>query len=257
MTKQSTCITAVVSVLLSACGGGGDGSGGATANPAPTNASPGGVWVRSAAPGVPGITGLVTETGEFHFLRDDGVQFFGTLSTSGNSVSGSLTGVTPIGFVFPGGSTTGTGTFSGTVQARTSLTGTVNFTTSGTTDVSNISYTFDPIYNRTSSLATIAGNYRDPSTNAVVNVNSNGVIFSQDAVTGCVINGTVSIINSSYNAYRVEYTFSSCRGLQANLNGTTARGLGAIDNTVAPEQVIIGVVNGQAGYSLVGRFPRI
>jgi len=203
------------------------------------------------------IVGLVAEPGEFHFIRSDGTQFFGNLNVSGGGVSANFTGAAPAGFVFADGSTTGTGSLSGTIQSRISLNGTLNFTTSrGNATTSNISLTFNPVYNRASSLTTIAGNYRDTSTNAVVNVNSNGVVFSQDASTGCVINGTVATINAAYNAYRVEYSFSGCRPPYGLLNGTTARGLATLDNTETPERVIIGVVNGSAGYSLAGSFPR-
>ena len=116
--------------------------------------------------------------------------------------------------------------------------------------------TFNTIYSRPSSLATIAGNYREPTLNAVVNVNTNGVGFAQSASTGCVMNGSVGIIDARFNAYRVEYTFASCRGSYAHLNGTTARGIGTLDNSTSPERAIIGVVNTVANYSLVLVAPR-
>jgi hypothetical protein len=246
---------ATISLALVACGGGGSDSGNTSL--APANASPGGIWTGIDSFTNLQLIGLVTETGEFHFLRSDNLQTFGTVSVSGNNVSGNLTGATPVGTSFPDGSTTGTGTFSGTVQARSSLTGTVTFRTAGgTSTTSNISLTFNPIYNRPSSLATIAGNYRDPSTNAVISVTSNGAVFEQDAVTGCVINGTISIINATYNAYGVQYTFASCRGSYTILNGTTANGIGTLDNTVSPEVAIIAVVNATAGYALTEKFQR-
>jgi hypothetical protein len=254
---------AVIALIgcLTACGGGGDGGTTATASapPAPpTNASPGGVWNGTDAASGLSITGLVTETGEFHFLRSDGIQYFGTMTVTGNAATANFTGVVPAGYQYPDGSLTGTGTLTGTIQARTSISGTASFTTArgAASPSSNLTLSFNPIYNRSSSLSAIAGNYRDPDTNSVINVNSNGVIFAQDAVTGCVINGSAAIVNASYNAYRLEYNFSGCRGSRAYLNGTTARGLGGLDNTTTPERVVIGVVNATAGYSLVGSYPR-
>lgn len=85
----------------------------------------------------------------------------------------------------------------------------------------------------------------------VVNVNANGVIFSQDASTGCVINGQVSIIDSRYNAYRVQYSYSSCVAANAFLNGTTMRGIATLDNTAPPDEFIIAGVTGTAGSTRV------
>ncbi|MCZ8130766.1 MAG: hypothetical protein O9284_05640 [Steroidobacteraceae bacterium] len=250
---------------LSACGGGSSSPGGLSGvtppppAPAPAPPSPGGIW-RGTNPATNlQLLGLVTETGEYHFLQEDGVQYFGTVAVAANgAASGTFTGVVPFGFTFPDGSLTGTGTItSGTVTARSRLQLSTSFWTSrGTTTTSAFTLNFDPLYNRPSSLATIAGNYRDPDTGAVINVNGNGVIFSQDPLSGCVINGSVALINASFNAYRIEYRFSGCRGADVALNGTTARGLGTLDNTVSPERAVIGVVNETAGYSLIGAYPR-
>ena len=242
--------------LTVSCGGGGDGSSNQPPPPPPPNASPGGIWVGTTSIGA-NVIGLVTETGEFHFLQDDGIQYFGTVDTSQNDLSADFTGVTEFGTVFADGSTTGTGTLTGTVQQRSTMSGNSTFTTAlGNNTDSTITLSYDDLYERNSSLATVAGNYRNPATNAVVNVDNNGVLFSQDAVTGCVINGTVEVINPSFNAYLVQYRFSSCVGQYASLNDTVANGLGTLDNTVSPEQAIIGVVNGVAGYALTGVFPR-
>ncbi len=255
-------LTACLVALLTAAGCGSGGDGDATGPPiviapGPMNASPGGLW--QGVDGATGLTvlGLVTETGEFHFLRDDGVQFFGALAVSNTTVSGMLTGVTPIGSTFSDGTISGMGTYTGALRERVTLNGSISFQTSaGQSSTSTVNLDFLALYNRDSSLGTIAGNYRDPATNAVVNVSAGGVVFSQDPVTGCIINGTVSIIDARYNAYRVEYSFAGCRGIFMPLNGTTARGLATLDNTALPELAIIGVVNAPAGYSLVQVLPR-
>jgi hypothetical protein len=250
-------LSAVASLsLIAGCGGGG-GSDSGSVTPPPSDASAGGIWEGTEDSTGLEIVGLVTESGEFHFIRSDGVQYFGTAEIDVNTVSADFTGVTPVGTAFPDGSVSGTGTLAGTVQERQSMTGSTTFRTSaGDQTSSDVSLTYNPLYERDSSLGTVAGNYVDPATNAVVNVNGDGTIFSQDAVTGCVINGEVSIIDSAYNAYRIEYEFSGCQGDAAVLNGTMARGLATLDNTVSPEQAVIGVVNAAAGYSLVGRYNR-
>jgi len=56
-------------------------------------------------------------------------------------------------------------------------------------------------------------------------VGSNGGLFSQDSVSGCVLNGTVSVINASYNAYKIQFDYASCTGQAAALNGIQFSGL--------------------------------
>jgi hypothetical protein len=110
--------------------------------------------------------------------------------------------------------------------------------------------TYDALYDRDSSLATISGNFQEPN-GTVVSVDASGNIFGQDATTGCVVNGRASIIDSRYNAYRIQYTYGSCTGQLAVLNGVTFKGLGTLDNTAAPEQAIIAVTS-QTGTTTLG-----
>ena len=235
-----------IAVTLAACGGGGGGGGsgagsGPQSSPPPVqNASPGGIWHGTLGTGEE-VLGLVTESGEFHFITDSFTQYFGTVTTSGNSATGQFTGYTYIGYVFEDGSTRGSGTLTGTLQERATFTATTSFRTSAGNDVSNsVSLTYDPLYDRDSSLQTIAGNFRDIATGAIVSVNQNGEAFAQNPATGCVLNGSVSIINAQYNAYRVEYTYSNCNGENAVFNGLTLRGLATLDNTSSPELLIVG-----------------
>ncbi len=239
---------------IAACGGGGGGTNSGPQSPPPVqNASPGGIWEGTLASGEE-VLGLVTESGEFHFITDSFTQYFGTVSTNGNSASGQLTGYTAVGFIFEDGSTRGTGTLSGTLQARSTFAATTAFTTSAGNDVANsVSLTYNSLYDRDSSLQTLAGNFRDLTTGAIVSINSNGQAFAQNPATGCVLNGTVTIINSQYNAYEVEYTYSNCEGANAVLNGIALSGLATLDNTVSPELLIVGAqgLSGGMGLSVV------
>lgn len=238
-------LAAIAAISLSACGGGGGGGGGEVTGPQPQqpvqNASPGGIWFGTLSTGEE-ILGLVTETGEFHFITTDSfTQYFGTVSTVGNNATGQFTGYTAVGWVFEDGSTRGTGTITGTLQARSTFNANTTFRTSaGSTVSGSVALTYDTLYERDSSLAAIAGNFRDVTTGAIVSINANGQAFAQNPSTGCVLNGTVSIIDSRYNAYRVEYTYSNCQGQNAILNGITLRGLATLDNTVSPELLIVG-----------------
>jgi len=146
--------------------------------------------------------------------------------------------------VEPDGSTYGTGSITGTVAQRATLTLTDTDTTANGTMFSptTTTWTYNSLYSQPSSLATIAGNYTDGS--ATLSIDGNGVIFEQDS-NGCVLNGQVSIPDASYNAYTFSVTFTGCPNVP---NGTTATGIGTLDTTQSPNQLIAGLrgtVNGQ------------
>ena len=239
---------------LAGCGGGGYSS----PPPPVMNQAVGGIWnAQVTANGVTANVAILS--------ADDGRLFSvaqnqnngclalvtGNVTATGSSISGatkfalatySFTSGTTTGCVYPDGSNSGTGTFTGTVVQRSTLT----ITSAGTTSLGNalpssptFTATFNTLYNRASSLATIGGNWIGPS-GVVMNINSNGVIFAQDPTDGCVINGQVSIINASYNAYSLSATYSNCAGAASALNGLTATGLGAVDDTVVPNALLVG-----------------
>ena len=238
--KNSAAIL-LCAVLTTGCGGGGGGGSSQPAPPPVTNASPGGIWEGTLGTGQD-VLGLVTESGEFHFLdANELAQYFGTVSVNANTVSAQFTGYAALGSSFADGTTRGTGSLTGTVQARSTFTATSTFQTSaGASNTNAINLTYNALYDRDSSLATIAGNFTDLRTGSIVNINSSGVAFSQNPANGCVLNGSVSIINAQFNAYRVQYSYSSCQGPDAVLNGTTFRGLATLDNAASPELVLVG-----------------
>jgi hypothetical protein len=255
MTRNSPgIITALLALTVCACGGGGGGSG-SSLQPPPPNASPGGIWQGSDPVSGLALFGMVTESGTFNFIRADGVQYYGTLTTSQNNLSGTFTGITPAGTTFTDGSTHGTGTVSGTIQARATISATLTFmTANGASSGGTGSLTFNTLYNSGSSLATVAGNYADTLNNTVISVDANGALFDQDPTSGCVINGQVSIIDTRYDLYQIQYSFANCTGSSTFLNGTTATGLSAQDTTVNPIVSYSAVVDSTASYSIVGTF---
>ena len=236
----------LISVSLGACGGGGGGSSSA---PPLANASPGGIWKGTDPLTNQALVGLVTEAGEFHFIEANGTQYVGTVTVTGTSFSGNFEGYAPNGATFADGSSHGTGTMTGTVQARSSFTAATQFKTDlGATTTDSLSLTFDALYNTASSLAAVAGNYLDNQTGTAVSINSNGVIFGQSATTGCVLNGAVTLINASYDAYQFAVDVANCQGAYAVLNGASLTGIGAIDPTQSPPSLIVGytgTANGQ------------
>lgn len=228
-------------LLMAGCGGGGGGGTQSASPPPVTNASPGGIWEGTLGTGQQ-VIGLVTESGEFHFLDiDEFAQYFGTVSVNGNATSANFTGYAELGSSFADGTTSGTGSLTGTIQARSKFTANSTFRTSaGNSNPNTIDLTYNALYDRDSSLATIAGNFTDLRTGSIVNVSSSGVAFSQNPDNGCVLNGSVSIIDAQFNAYRVQYSYSSCTGVDAVLNGLTFRGLATLDNTASPELLLVG-----------------
>ena len=216
--------------------------------------STGGYWTGSVN-GNPGV-GLVDESGAFIFIAVDGELYPGTLVISNPSApepipfSGSVQSFTPGKFPNYGVLETcpppnsnaylGIGTLSGTVVPRQSIGGTATFTPS-VCPVEGISLTFNALYYVPSSLATISGTYTDSATGTAFTIAADGTVFAQDATTGCVINGTVSIINPSYNVYGIAVSYASCAGSLSPLNGVTFAGLAALDNTKNPEQLLAGV----------------
>lgn len=240
---RALCVFALALVMAS-CGGGGGGGGsgsggGGGSTPPVQNASPGGIWQGRNRLGEL-ILGLVAEDGRFQFIVDDGIpftQYWGALTTNGNTISGSniqvAYGTTYLGTV------TLTG---GSINARQTMSGNLNYTpVAGCSPTicppaqsEFITLTFNPVYNQGGALSRIVGNWRDVTTGQTVNVNASGVFFSQDAGTGCIANGQVSTINTTYNAYSVTYTFSGCRFPYNIQNGTTATGLAFVDTSVSP-----------------------
>ena len=224
--------------------------------PPATEASPGGVWQGTSSLGLV-VVGLVSESGQFHFIRGDGAQLVGRLTTSGDELSANFVGYVPFGEKFDDGSTTGVGSLSGNLDERSRISADINFTTSrGATNQSTIALSYDPIYERDSSLESVAGNYLDTEKNVVINVNNDGELFSQDPKSHCITNGTVSVIDPALNLYRVEYTFSNCKGHhQEVLNGKVAEGLATLDDTQFPETIDHGRRGRRGGFCLRGRVP--
>lgn len=253
---------ASLAFLIASCGGGGGGGssgGGGTTTPPVQNASPGGIYTgRDPITGFP-VFAVVAEDGRTQVVVDDGfpfTQYWGTLSVSGNNINSSTFQVADNSTYY------GTATVTGTVAARSSLSLNVSFTpaagcpatTCGTARSASGSLTFDTIYNRGGALSRVVGNWRDTATGQVYNINSTGVVFQQDAVTGCVINGQVSTINTQYNAYAATYTFQSCRIPYTQLNGTTATGLIVVDDVRVPNRIYLGAQYRNAGvtYTVYG-----
>ena len=250
-TRQALPLLQSTLLLLAACGGGGSGGSG------PDQAI-GGAWVGFDAIGGE-VFALSTESGQLHWvLPATGEQGFGSGTVNGKKVTFNYTYVAPLGFTLDDGSTYASCTAKGTIRERQSITANTSCVTGrGGSFDNSVTLTYDPLYEVSSSLTTVAGDYDDFG--QVVSVGSDGSIFQQDANTGCTMNGQVSIVDPQYNVYRVSFSYANCQGAYAPVNGSRFSGLALYDNTMATHWIIFGVTGVVDGvtYSLVSSMPKM
>jgi hypothetical protein len=262
---------ALALTLISSCGGGGGyGSAGGGSTP-PANQPAGGIWTFyyiptsgiNAGQTVSGFT-LVAETGQYLTFVDnietDCLNLtFGTLSTSGNNVSGTADwvigaydglgedSVPPANCTQSGDPTFGSGTIAGAVSQNVSLSLTETDTVLAGAPSAEYSTTanFSSVYSEGSSLESIAGTYGDPASPLTISLD--GGIDEHDP-DGCNITGQISIINPSYNLYSVQIVFTDCVNNPV-LNGVNFSGLVYILTTNTPISLLgalYGTANGNS-----------
>jgi hypothetical protein len=244
---------------LSGCGGGG------SSDPAPpvVNKSVGGIWSYSGTQNGVSVTSktVVLEDGEFYAISKNlsnncvGIVHGQLTVSNGDQVTGS--GIAELvqystlpnvnaGCIYSDGSNAGTfNVTAGTVVQQSTLTVTSQLTTNNGTQLAanSATFAFDPLYLQGSSLAQIVGNYTAPS-GATLTIGADGSVFEQDPSSGCVINGSVSLVDAAYDAYRFTITYASCVGSASLANGTTVSGLAVVDSTVSPTELDIAGASG-------------
>lgn len=256
--KYSTTISALfTTLLLSACAP--DLSGFSLAPTASPTESPGGIWSGVDSDGS-GVVAFVTESGAIQTIGQSFNQGSGLISVrDGNSVSGLFFVTTEFGLTLPDGTTRADCPMTGTVTERQSMSITFDCTTTaGLQHQTTLTMTYDVLYERDSSLATIAGNYDDGEGN-VFNIAANGVVFMQNPETGCVTNGRLGQWTTAFNLYAVEIDISNCTGENAMFNGSSFTGSATLDDTVTPEQFVLSMSGSvaEAGVSISGFYERL
>ncbi|MBU6378844.1 MAG: choice-of-anchor D domain-containing protein [Gammaproteobacteria bacterium] len=205
----------------------------------------GGLW-RGKDPisGKP-VLGLVAENGAAQFVRDDGVQYFGLARIDGEKIDAALS-------VGAADALQGSARLQGSIKSGVSITAKLTLTPkTGSAQSGDLALNFDALYRKPSALDKVAGNYKNAATGATLNISSSGVVFSQDAGSGCVINGAVAMIDARFNAYGVKLSFTGCKGSLANLNTTTALGLLTLDDSGKTPRLLIGAQSLRPGYAMV------
>jgi hypothetical protein len=249
-TIRRGCIVALALGAALALGGctGTDGSTSGTTTT--TNASAAGIW--GGTDSVTGLTviGYVNSTGEAVFTRADGAQFAGPTQVSGETLVAAVVGYADFGSQFSDGSTYGLGTLEGSVTTAGTMTLTLSFTTNNGTALSGSwSLSFNSLAASGSSLGAVEASYTDSGGVAAISINAAGVMSGQDG-NGCVVNGSISVSDASYDVYQVTFTFESCTGNYAVLNGVQFTGLAALDPGNSPAQLTIAV----AGASTTSKY---
>lgn len=237
---------AALAIGLAGCNGTGYSRSMTPAVPSAT-----GIWGGTDSVTGLSVTGYIDSASNAVFIRGDGVQFVGPTQLSGDTLIAAVIGYSSFPTPFADGSSYGLGTLSGTVATGSTLTLTLSFKTNGgTAEAGSWSLTFNTLSNSGSSLATISANYTDTASGSVISISGNGVMSGQNPANSCVVNGTVTIINSTYDIYQVALTYENCTGSYAVLNGLQLTGLAVLNTNNSPRQLTIEV----AGGSTAGKF---
>lgn len=249
-----------LAIAMVACGGGGGGDGPdcrynedwlngrcSVGFTLPPITIPDGIW-RGVDSGGRDVLAIVNRFSSFQFVDGFKNQGAGFLVVGiADVVDSNFQLVTPLGATFSDGTTAADCTFSGTVIEQQTLSITENCKTStGLQFNESLILTFDAQYNRSASLAIIAGTYQTPVGNTM-SIGSDGAIFEQEAVSGCVTNGQVGIAVSFGNTYFFDYGIDNCTGADAIWNGASFSGLAFLDNTVLPEVLEYAVIGELGG----------
>ncbi len=217
--------------------------------PAPADQAIGGIW-QGTDSNLTGILALSTESGRIHFINGDGDQGFGTALVDGTAVTINYTLVPEFGRRLIDGSKFASCTAAGTIRERQSLSLTTDCTTDlGADSTVSALLLYDNLYDRDSSLATIAGTYNDFT--VILTIDANGVLFEQDPLTGCVFNGQVSIIDNDFNAYDVLLDVSGCGSTIDILNGSVFAGIATLDNIPGNPDVFVAGLSGNVAGVIV------
>ena len=236
----------MVSVLALAGWLAGCGSNSGSPAMAPIDQVIGGYWEGVDDQGAL-LTVLASDDGAFHYFSDSGAQGTGTATVNSRSVSIDMMLAAPLGATLSDGSATADCTATGRLFQRFEFDLTLSCTTDmGATLDSTVTLTFNSVFDLDSSLATVAANY--DANGVVLTLMSDGTMFEQDPNTGCVLNGQITPLDPRFNMYDLAFTFASCTGADAKLNGVDFTGLAIYDDTQTPNVLfggVTGVVDGE------------
>jgi hypothetical protein len=216
----------LVASLVASC----DSDGDRFAGPPPVvHESPSGIYFGQitttvgANPVSINVTGIVSEQGDVQFLLPIDAQrhYAGMVQVDGTSLAGTLTEYRGAEGRFLGIDEIAAATLDGTVSTADRLVGDY----SSTLDEGQFILDYVPSYETDSSLDLMVGVWTFDMAGAgggvytvTWDVDANGVIFGTDT-NGCVFDGDVSLIDTSYNAYRITVDVTLCGAINGEYSG--------------------------------------
>ena len=98
-------------------------------------------------------------------------------------------------------------------------------------------------YNQLSAVDLIEGNWSAQVLGDTITftVNADGSVYMQSPLDNCVLQGQTQLINAGFNLYSFSFTYSSCVGGDAELNGRAGSGLITLDTGTNPLDLVMGL----------------
>jgi hypothetical protein len=230
-----------VALGLAACGGGG---GGGDDEPIPAGQSTAGIWrgtVTLDGDDSALIIGMIDENGNSNLILYGGnTQLRGSIESIGADINTSFSSLTLFGFT---GDLIDVFSFlGGTVSEGATLTATLLGSTSNRNLRLDLHY--DSLYERPSSFALVAGNWRYTLGADFIRewqIDAKGVLTGNDS-GGCIYQGQVTIPNPARNLYRMNYQISGCYP-----NAVQVAGQAVLYDTLTPNDTLHSAGTGTVG----------
>lgn len=192
------------------------------------------------------VTGVFSPDNEICiFSFSTGFQLTGDISINGNNGTGSITGYSQEGFVFPNGDSVADGSINFNIVEKSTVSG--SYSTGGDSGTFDLTYLSDlelPAF-----LDDVVGNWEyanGPSDWAAITIEDSGNITRTDNM-GCQFTGQINIIDSDWQIFRITLTASQC----APYNGDYS-GLSIIEHDQSGTFLWTIISNGQ--YSRLNKF---
>lgn len=196
-----------------------------------------GIWVGTVTSDADGIdvpaSAIIAETAEARFVDIDGNQLAGTANVTGNFFDSTFEAFAADGELLPGGLTYFEPVLvQGLVDEAASLDLSYQ---QGMFDTGDLTLTYDAVYENGSDLNTVADDWTfvaGPGDAVDISIAANGDITGSDS-DGCTFGGSLSIIDSNFNAYQVDLIVAACTA------AGTYSGLAAVLDGAAPEDTLL------------------
>jgi hypothetical protein len=130
--------------------------------------------------------------------------------------------------------------------------GIMNGTCNGVGETGTFSLAYSSLYERPSSLSAIAGTWTNYSSGyyETITIDSSGNI-TRPPISGCTTSGSISIIDSHYNAYNITLNINNC----GSQNGFFFNGLAVLTDTEANNDTLFASAS-TSTYSFVAELRR-